>query len=682
MGLCALILLLSGCSSPDVPVDTSQPLEGRALARESQLEGTWLGITEGDFIGFEFMDDGQVLATPISLGGLGSGQMFRYSVLEGGRLSLVTPNGQSQVFTAQLAGDQLELSGFMMLSETNSQRFRRLADGETLEQGMAQQRAAEAKAYEERLAGVNAFLARPGLVIAPTAPAPGAPAAIAVELAAGGTGKAWHDDASPHLDQITVQTSASDRAGTPQVNVTFGPQVQPPPTQARSGATIPFAVSGDVESPTLTALVNFGGQQFELQIARDPRRHEEIVDRFDAEIARIEALRAPLISALKDYAVLEGTGASENPNRPQANTVQIVLVREPTSGAYAGEATLIDGTTGQAQSIPQTVAQITVTGDKAMLVVNAANRQYQLTLDAATGKLGGGWFYQGNANGWQAELAVTQAIDAATRQQQVEAERSALASLQAATPLIGLVDGRVQFLPQPMAVSLALSSSGGQLSGTATFPVVRAVIDVQGQIAETLAGPRLQLRFTNLRESGHSHALNLFNTLRGQTWTYAVADAGAADAPVKLTNGAYALTEATDAYRREIREALTAALSGGLKMTITYPRYEATFVPLTFEFLIDRATGKVTGSPVSGAHRNLFTEKSTVDGELADLAGLPFLPVQITDPPPARANGFRRTDVVELAAYPTDDGWVFTGPLWPTHQTTARQYVGFSEAKD
>jgi hypothetical protein len=211
---------------------------------------------------------------------------------------------------------------------------------------------------------------------------------------------------------------------------------------------------------------------------------------------------------------------------------------------------------------------------------------------------------------------------------------------------------------------------------------VRAVIDVQGQIAETLAGPRLTLRFTNLRESGHSHAQSLFNTLRSQTWSYAVADAGAAGAPVKLTNGAYALTQRTDAYGSEIRGQLTAALNGGLKMTITHPRYEDTFVPLTFEFSIDRATGRITGSPVSGVQRNLFTETSTVDGELADIAGLPLLSVQITDPPPAPGKRFRRTDVVELAAYPTEDGWVFAGSLWPTHQTTARQYVRFSEARD
>ncbi len=676
IALISTTLLLAGCPSTDSGTDASQPLEGRPLARANQLEGTWLGITEGDFVGLEFMADGQVLATPVV--GFGTSQMFRYSLLEGGRLSLTLPNGQSRVFTAEIGGDQLELSGFMMLSGTNSQRYRRLPSGKTLEQGIEEQRAAEARAYEERLAAVNAFLAHPDLVIAPTTPAAGAPAAIALELAAGGVGRAWHDDAPPHLDQITVQPGAGDRAGTLQVSVTFGQQIQPPPTQQRSGTTITFAVAGDARNPTLTAQVNFGGQPFELAIVRDRDRHAAIVGRFDAEIARIEALRAPLISALRDYAVLQGTSAPDNPNRPQPSRIEVVLVRDEASGAYAGESTLIDGTTGQAVTAPAT-AQITVTGDRAMLMINASNRQYQLSLDQAAGKFSGGWFYQGNPNGWQAELTATQAFDAATRQRQVGAERTALASLQVATPLIGLVDGRIQFLPQPMAVSLALSSSGGQIAGTATFPIVRAVIDVQGQIVESLTGPRLQLRFTGLRESGHGHAQNVFTTLRTQTWSYAVADAGTSGAPIKLTNGALTLTQATDAYRRSLLEQLTAAMSGGLKMTITHPRYNDNVTPLTFEFRIDRATGRIGGSVVSGTARSMFNARSTVSGELADIAGVPLLSVEITDPPPARANLFRRTDVAELAAYPTEGGWQFVGPFWPTHQTTARQYVGFSQ---
>jgi len=99
------VLTLSGCGDGS-ETTPSGPLEGREISRASQLEGTWLGTTEGDFIGFEFMDDGKVLATPFTaaLTGLSGGAMYSYSILEGGRLSLVAPNGQTQIYGVTIAG--------------------------------------------------------------------------------------------------------------------------------------------------------------------------------------------------------------------------------------------------------------------------------------------------------------------------------------------------------------------------------------------------------------------------------------------------------------------------------------------------------------------------------------------------------------------------------------------------
>ena len=74
------------------------------------------GVNQGDFIGFEFMEDGKVLATPITAALTGGAVMYDYSVLEGGRLSLMTPDGRTVLYKVTLAGDQMELEGSMMLS--------------------------------------------------------------------------------------------------------------------------------------------------------------------------------------------------------------------------------------------------------------------------------------------------------------------------------------------------------------------------------------------------------------------------------------------------------------------------------------------------------------------------------------------------------------------------------------
>ena len=192
---------------------SSGPLEGRAVGRASQLEGTWLGLSEGDFIGFEFMDDGKVLATPFTaaLAGFGGGVMYDYTILDGGRLSLMTPNGQTRVLGVTIAGDQMELTG-MAFAPNNAQRFRRLPNGQTLAQGIEAQERLDAQAYQERYDALTEYIGRTDLVMTQTTPGPNGPAAIALNLVVMGTGRAWHDDAPPHLDEITatIETASND----------------------------------------------------------------------------------------------------------------------------------------------------------------------------------------------------------------------------------------------------------------------------------------------------------------------------------------------------------------------------------------------------------------------------------------------------------------------------------------
>jgi hypothetical protein len=201
----------------------------------------------------------------------------------------------------------------------------------------------------------------------------------------------------------------------PMVEVRFGQRIQPPATEMSDGGAITFQASGDMDDPTLLAQVTYGGKNFELALKRDPDQHQEIVGRFDTEMARFEALRKPIVDLLKNYAVLEGTSVSDNPSyHPKGYSHRLVLVRNAENGTYSGEATFTVIDTGAQSPFPSISAEVTLVEDQPMLLIQTPIRQYQLNASDA-GKLTGGWFHAGFPNGYPIELTVTSATDAPTR---------------------------------------------------------------------------------------------------------------------------------------------------------------------------------------------------------------------------------------------------------------------------
>ena len=104
----------------------------------------------------------------------------------------------------------MELEGGMMLAVSNTQRFRRLPRGQTLEQGIAEQERLDAAAYRERHEALLEYLEWDDLVMVPVTPGPDAPTAIALDLAISDPGRGWYDDRPPHLDEIrsAIETGA------------------------------------------------------------------------------------------------------------------------------------------------------------------------------------------------------------------------------------------------------------------------------------------------------------------------------------------------------------------------------------------------------------------------------------------------------------------------------------------
>jgi len=594
-GLLLALALIGGCGGGDEAAPDG-PLEGRELGRAGQLEGTWMGLNQGDYIGFEFMDDGKVLATPVTAALSGS-IMYQYSVLDGGRLSLMTPNGQTQIYKVTLSGDFMELEGSMMLSATNSQRFRKLKRGQTLEQGIEEQEKLDAAAYTERYNALREYLTRDDLVMVPVTPDPNAPSAVALDLEPSAKGRGWYDDQPPHLDEISTAIDPVDNDATrPALRVIFGQQLDPPGQQSRGGGQISFASSGDTDEPRLVANITYGNRPFELEIRSDAKLHKEIVGRFDAEKERIEALRAPLLSALKDYVVIEGQSGAQYAN--QATQDRLILVKDPATGQFRGE-----GTLSYENRAPQTgelSADVLVYGDEAMLVIDGLYRRYQLTLpDAAAKNFDGAWFPTGQQNGWQVTLAITEAIDAAERERRAEAQRKALRNLNASTSYFGRASIVVDSwgAPQPFVILTVGPDANGGFAATARYPSLRLDVNMSGQVAESITGPALQLRYAGSEVDSSTGAMlplpNLERQLQGQVWSLALSDPGNAGSLLEgggTSMGAVSLEPMSDAWKKRQVDTVRKTLAAGADFN-AWAMVQRQAAPTVFKFRLDAASG-------------------------------------------------------------------------------------------
>jgi len=591
------VLLLGGCGGGEPPPDS--PLEGRELGKAGQLEGTWLGVNQGDYVGFEFMDDGKVLATPVMGALVGSAVMYDYSVLEGGRLSLMAPNGQTVLFKVTLAGDYMELEGAMMLSPDNKQRFRRLPKGQTIEQGIEEQDRLDAAAYKERYDGLLRFLERDDLVMVPVTPSPDAPTSIALDLDISAPGRGWYDDAPPHLDQITTGIDTVDNDATrPALKVIFGQQLDPPPAQARGSSQIVFNSSGDADEPRLVANVNYGGKPFELEIRRDAKLHREIVGRFDAEKERIQALRAPLLSALKDYVLIEGRSGAQYAT--QATDDRFVLIRNKETGKFSGE-----GSFTYENRLPQIVpvtADVLVYGDDATLVIDGFNRRYQLTLPGADAKaFDGAWFPTGQQNGWKTNLAIIEAIDAAEIERRAEAQRKALRGLSATTSYFGRAPilAEPSAAPQPFVILTVTPGANDTYTATARYPSLKMDVSMKGQIAETLAGPVLQLSYGGSEIASTTAAMLALNRveqqLQRQVWSIRFAEPGKPDSLLEgggTNMGAVSLEPMTDAWKKRQLDTVRKTLAAGADFH-AWSMTQRQAPPTVFKFRLDPASGEL-----------------------------------------------------------------------------------------
>lgn len=638
--LVSWFLLSSGCTGDSsAPISSGKdgpaaeaPFKGKNVTDASQLLGAWASTGDGEFDGIELMKDGKALLYMGESGGI----TVDFSVLEGGRLSLVLPGGATIVHEARLDGQQLELkSERNLLTGGGTQRFEKLKGGKTIAQARQERNAKKAQEYKERVTALEAYLKQPGLVLAVTESGPGAPPTIALDLTQGGgsfTGRAWHDDRPPHLDAISGQLVLNEKDQAAQVTVQFGQRLQPPGGQS-GGGQITLLATGDGKNLRIANKITYGqpGTQYEMSLRSDPEAHAAVIQRFDAELARIEALKTPILDALKDFAVLRGELQPLAGGQAPPESAELVLVREGKSSQYRCEALAI-GARGRGELALNSAAEIQVVNERPLLrIVCPPRREYLLGVsnDNPT-RLAGQWKQLGQSQGPGAQFQILEALDAAARDARFEAQRQAISSLGTETTFTGLAfEDSGLGLEMPISFSLKIAvKADGSVSGTAEYPSMATRMTVAGQMAMGPGGPRLQLSYPAMETTAKDQIF--LRSIQPGNWSLAPT---LGSGPRKLTGyftgppvRSTTLTQLTDESRSQLRKKVVEAFNkdGGRFHLARCTGWQVPGqIPTVVEWKLDEASNKITGGIITGGRPLGANEKAinTYEGSLSEENG-------------------------------------------------------------
>lgn len=327
--LCALLALLAGCGD-----DTSRSIAskidegpGKPVKNEKQLTGSWYGPAGQEIAGFEFTGDSQVMVTLASRDPLqlGSTMKWSYGLLDGGRLALTQPNGQTRIMTAAISGKTLSIA-----AENNPNTIARYLKLE--DQSIAQAHQQEAQRIVERhqnmLQDAYAFLNKPKLVLVSGDPGLRL-SREAFEIS--GNPEVWSGTA---YTEIPVATQRSARVsmrpsspGQPIVlEIALLDTLGPPGQHAIQPRTELFTVAGEPGNLSITG----GGRK----LVADAKVFDELVGNYQ----RIKAERETALNRFLDqfgaYAWLQGGYHYQSVKGPAQQQMAFVLKRVDGQPAF------------------------------------------------------------------------------------------------------------------------------------------------------------------------------------------------------------------------------------------------------------------------------------------------------------------------------------------------------------
>jgi hypothetical protein len=483
------LLLLTGCGkSESSSSESDSSASAEPVSNESQLVGTWFQAAEQDLTGVEFGKDGKAT---LMLGSDNDGEILQavtmdYSVLEGGRVRMVVPRGQTVVFNCEISGDKLMLDPeTRMMGLIGKSVFTRLK-GQTVAQAL---RASAQEAQRKRQAlveSVQQLLGRPNLVLSSSDPKINL-SRYALELK--GSASSWrgviYSEYNPPLKRDVTATVQLGKGDVPRVILSLGNVIGPVGEGARNPMTITLVAEGEGEAMKL--------HDHGLALNSDDKIHAAIVANYDSIQKQREQAVEKFADQFKMYCQLEGE--LTYPNNPNGRPVQVRmgLLRVEGKPAFA-----MADLRNNSNPLPNVFNQ--------PAVVQWENNKPMLSLPYLQGLLEPGEEGEviGKLNGMNAKLKITQILSKEELTQRT-ADTTKFLDQQLARGVELSGPAMINSTkPYPMPLYIKLKSKGQrQLGGSVSILHLGGEYELEGSAAPTLLGATITLKSTkNIKHSG------------------------------------------------------------------------------------------------------------------------------------------------------------------------------------
>jgi hypothetical protein len=486
------LVLMAGCgksesSSSDSGSDASNE-PAAPVSNESQLVGTWFQAAEQDLAGVEFGKDGKAT---LMLGSDNTGEILQavtldYSVLDGGRVRMVVPQGQTVVFNCEISGNRLMLDPeTRMMGLIGKSVFTRL-EGQTVAQALRARAQQEQQKRQALVESVQKFLGQPNLVLASADPKLNL-SRYALELT--GSASSWrgviYSEYNPPLKREVTASVQLRKGDVPQVVLSLGNVVGPVGEGPRNPMTITLVAEGDGEAMKL--------HEKGLALKSDAQIHAAILANYESTQKQRQQAVETFADRFKMYCQLEGE--LTYPNNPNGRPVQIRmgLLRIEGKPAFA-----MADLRNNDNPLPGVFNQ--------PAVVQWENNKPMLALPYMQGLLEPGEEGQviGKLNGMNATLKITQCLS-----KEELTQRSADTVKFLDQQVANGVELRGQAMinsthPYPMPLFITLKSKGKQqLGGTVSILHLGGEYELEGSAVQTLLGAAITLKSTkNIKHSG------------------------------------------------------------------------------------------------------------------------------------------------------------------------------------
>ncbi len=673
----ASALALSGCGGGKEDAsakvaDLATPLQGKSVSKVDQVRGAWMGVSEGNLDGIEFLKDGQaILSMAQGVGAL----TVTYSMLDDGRISLVNPSGQTTVVGATVSGDTLELSP-EQANLISRQRFQRVPKGQSLTDAIKAHEQQMLGRMQRRVEALQSLLSQGDAVLAPEE---GAPVEWLFALGFDApsddlTGRAvFRERARPDaLTPVRVLPvrgqiyPGSRRDDVVRVRLDVGPATEPEGQQQVVGR-IELTIRGDLDKPEITGSAHVAKawpQPVPVTLTNDRKRHDAVArlltEQREAIAAEIKGMR-DFLGARTTLSGFRTSGTG------QREPVSLTIEYNQSARQYDARITA-SGRTDQAG----VAAVQMLLGQAALYVATPWGEQWRLQRGGEEGLLQGPWRPSVRAD-FLTHGTVELTIERRWTEEEVAAERAAverfltegLASPQRFTGFVERRFGAVNAARWPVSVEIQSDGAGG-LTGSAWIVSHAGGATLQGRLTgrsatltaeAALPGSADPRRVANQRWELELTGLDPLPAFEGRL----SANPGGGG-PVVLTQ---VTPESAGRDRDRLVRALTSARYAMRTADTSSVRDEQVF--FVFDD-VDAPSGRVSGRLLGDGSKWRNAPPGLFDGEIVDDHGVPVLRLTVRGASdPARGNGDAPAPfTLDLCAFDGEDGVVrLTGSTPP-----------------